>query len=512
MGFGAMFAATAALMACGTGGGDLRAWLLLTPLLWPAGVCLALVIRYGCCFLADRLLRWGLEPKSVRQAGLLLAGGLTLGALAPAVGKVGWSAVAWAAVAAGLVLAGFAGAWLASGLASVFRQPANPSVLLNRLRVAWLIFVAAGLAAFAWPQHHTALPPQDVEISEVPALRLAVIGVDGFSRETLEVSAQMLGGYWKEVGMWSWAPLARSQAQLPGEFWTTVACGAPPSMHGVQVFEESRPFGATAGVALSPWGSAVLGKPWEWLGILPRAARPILERKLPTFWEMAAEVGFPVTVGGWWGTWPVRNFPGQVISERAWLSGATGEDAVTAPLVPLVEKAFTSAREPAWRVTALAEVLAERAGNAPGPQLFVLAFQSLDLEARRKSSPALVLAASQLPHLRVLGKMLEGLRTKGFLIFLVGADWQGGTGFFAFSQEKRGPARVLELEEIAPAILATLRLPLAAYHPLPPPFLVSFRDWFRRGNYGPPPTVLRIPSGEAARLQRQVLQNLGYFQ
>lgn len=38
--------------------------------------------------------------------------------------------------------------------------------------------------------------------------------------------------------------------------------------------------------------------------------------------------------------------------------------------------------------------------------VFSSCFQSLDLEARRRSSPALVLGARQLPHLRVLGKLL----------------------------------------------------------------------------------------------------------
>ncbi|MCX7894730.1 MAG: hypothetical protein N2447_02090 [Thermoanaerobaculum sp.] len=509
VGFTLAFALVGALVAAGTGAGGLWGFLLLTAALTPALGVVVAGCWWGVRHLARVLLKWGARPRMVLLACALLAGLAVVVFLLGLVGEAGWTVAGWLGVGAGAVLAGLVGAWVFTHLAWQLRVPA-PNFSPKPLVVFCLTAAVGGGASFSLPrgaEHGAAVVPPKLPR---PQERVAVVAVDSLSREDLQAAAQLLGGTLARAQRWVWGAVEPGGARFPGEFWTTVACGASPSHHGVTVLEETRPFGLSFGVALSPWGERLVAIPWGVVGLAPKVARPTLQRHLPTFWEMAATAGYPVTVVGWWGSWPVRLFSGQVVSERAILSGAVTSDAVTPGFSGLVQQAWSASAVPAQRATQVALAAVEWAAQRGGPQLLVVQFLALDLQGRQGHLPPLALAARQLPHLSALGQLLERLEAGGFTVLLVGAGWQGGTWFWAYSGATGGPGPGLSPEVLAPAVLRVLGLPVASHHPLPPapPFGVSA---VARVAYPPPPPVVEVPDARSVRVQREVLRSLGYL-
>jgi len=96
-------------------------------------------------------------------------------------------------------------------------------------------------------------------------------------------------------------------------------------------------------------------------------------------------------------------------------------------------------------------------------------------------------------------------------VLVVGAGWQGGTWFFASSELAAAANPTLPPETVAPLVLAALQLPLAPYHRFPPG-VGNAPLGAPRTDYGPPPPPASLPDREAARLQRELLESLGYVQ
>ncbi|MGC8915511.1 MAG: hypothetical protein ACP5NF_00840 [Thermoanaerobaculum sp.] len=504
-----IMAESGALVAAGSGAGTFSSFAALSLALVPSFAVAGLVGWAGIKALAQRLLAWGHAPQSVAR------GAATVGALA-------WLALAVALEgAAGLKLPGFAGvvAGLALGVL-IFRWVEGRVAVLCQLpdpgRIQPITLVAFGAATvalaavtFSWPSRapwpaEEVLPPLPA-----PRARLAVVAADGVSREDVEAMAEIVGGGWGLVRAWTWGPLDPSPSRFPAEFWTTVACGTEPARHGVTVFEETRPLGAARGVALSPLAQRLVAFPWEFWGLAPKGVRPTLDRRLPTFWEVAARAGYPVTVVGWWGSWPVRLFPGQVVSERAVLSGAASHDAVTPALAPLVREAFARSSQPGARADRVVLDVTAWASQRSGPQVLALSFVSFDVEARQGPFGSLAPLGRQLPHARAFSTLILMLHEAGFEVFVIGAAWRGGSWFWAFSGSAPARAEVAAVA-VAPVILDALGLPRASYHRWP-------RSWAPAEPtaavaYGPPPPVVQVPDPEVARRQREVLRSLGYVQ
>ncbi len=497
----------AALLAAGSGEGNLLTFFLLTASGWPMACLLAMAWAWASGRLASALVAWGHDPQAVSVAVAALGAAAVLLLMGATAGQGSWRLPAWA----GLVAAG-ALVWLVfsrsrQALLARFHLERETGPLPAWLLVGALLAGASGFLMEPKLPHGMPLPPL---AGFSPSARVVVLAVDGLSREDLEAGAQLLGGGLEQLLGFRWAPLTVSPGSVPAEFWTTVACGASPRVHGVRVVEETRPWGLSAGVALRPIARLLLGEPWGVLGLMPQVAKPTLQRRLPTFWEMAARAGYPVLVGGWWGSWPVRAFPGQVASERALLAGATSTDAVTPGLVRLVRELHARHEAQALRVSLLGEALAKFGARRGGPFVAAVAFPGLDLEARRSPSPPLALAVRQLPHLGVLGRTVEALLAEEVTVIVVGAPWHGGQGFVASSARSGGPEAPLPPDAIASMVLASLDLPLAPYHLSPPAWLMS-GSLRARLDYGPPPPVASLPSAQGARLQREVLKSLGYL-
>ncbi|NWF99532.1 MAG: hypothetical protein HXY19_01110 [Thermoanaerobaculaceae bacterium] len=266
---------------------------------------------------------------------------------------------------------------------------------------------------------------------------------------------------------------------------------------------------------LSRVGQLAVATPLQWLGGARVLARPATVRRRATVWEMASRAGATVTVGGWWGSWPVRRVVGEIASERAWLGGDCSPDAVTPGLAALVEATWRGGPANAAAASdALAVRLVETAGGAEGAHLLALSLPALDIERRSAAAATpFALVQRQLPHLSALDTVVAELRSRGYSVWLVGAPWHGGTAFVASSAAPPGRWEPLAAEELASTVLDQMGLPWPLG--LPPPR----RDLSRVAGatgvvqaYGPPPPPLAAPSARSQQVQRDVLRNLGYLQ
>lgn len=465
--------------------------------------------------LARAGLRVGLAPAAVAGVLGVAAGAAIVLLLALATGSNGPSPPA-------LLVPWLAGAGLAievtwAARTATLRQVSLEAVATPRPRTLWIALSIVAVVAIV-----VALPRLIVgnEAGAPPAPsfppvkgRLAVVAVDGLGREDLEAVAA--GDVeWGGIAAWGWAPLRGPLPALPAVLWSTVATGVGPRRHGITVLDEVRLFGSERGVPLTePLRSTILAL-WRPLELARVVARPALERSAATVWEMASRAGVPVTVGGWWGSWPVRRLLGEVASERAWLSGSTAEDAVTAGLAPAVERAWSGGADAAAASDRLALAVAAAAAQAPSPHLVTLWLPGLDLVRRANpESSALALAERSRPHVATLLQLLGSLEAGGFEVWMVAAPWDGGTPFAAVSSAPRGEHASLDPRALAPTWLDQMGLPVPLGGRAPRRDLTGRSEPVLEAvSYGPPPPPLAAPPRSALEVQREVLRSLGYLQ
>jgi len=508
----ALVAAWAAVSAAGLAAGGvlpLAAGLFL-PVLLVAGAATAMatpLTRLG--------LRAGLGPAAVAGACGVAAGAGVVGlvALATGVDPVDPAALAlpWLAGAALAVEA----TWAAR--TAVLRRVSLDSVAAPRPRglLVALATVAAVALLVAMPRilaRRAAPPPPAPNFPRVDG-RLAVVAVDGLAREDLDAFATADDPAWAGLPAWGWVPLQGSLPPLPAVLWSTVATGVGPQRHGVVVLDEVRLFGSSRGVPLDGPLRTVLLASWGPVGLARVVARPSLQRSAPTFWEMASRAGVPVTVGGWWGSWPVRRLLGEVASERAWLSGSTTADAVTAGLAETVAAAWSGQVGAAAAADRLALALAARAAVQPSPHLVALWLPGLDLVRRAAPpGPALALAARSAPHLAALRELVARLRAGGYDVWVVAVPWAGGTPFAASSAAARGEHPAIDPRALAATWLDQLGLPQPlGVEPPRRDLTASAPPTLTEASYGPPPPPLSAPPRAALEVQREVLRSLGYL-
>jgi hypothetical protein len=181
------------------------------------------------------------------------------------------------------------------------------------VRVVAFGAAAALLVATVRPADTSALAP---EFAVIPTgQRVVVIGIDGFDPGLVGLSDLSPD----PTGATAIASVPSAADSDPARVWTTISTGTPPDRHGITALELRRVAGIEGAVApgVSPTARAITAT----TGLL-RLARPAIasgtERKLKTFWEVAAEKGLSTAVVNWWATWPASG-PGTVLSDRALL-------------------------------------------------------------------------------------------------------------------------------------------------------------------------------------------------
>ncbi len=515
----AAFALVLALIAVASAREDLASVPAVAVGLLPA--CLAAL---GAALLLGRiasrsLLAAGGRPAAIATALAAVAAGAV--ALAGVAAILGARRAADTWVALLLVVVAVAAAWVFRRASTVLSadlvvaeptasEPPTPRRARSAVIFAATVIVLVAILVLAGGRQH---PPEPAAPTSFPALtgRVAVVAVDGLALQDLNAATRLLGRR-PPVLDWGHAELELDRASLPAVRWTTIACGAPPDRHGVEVMEEVVLFGRRDGVAVAPALQRVLTATWGPVGGARVTARPALTRRLPTFWEMASRAGCPVTVGGWWGSWPVRRVLGTVASERAWLGGGWGRDAATPDVEEAVAQAWLPRGNAADVTDTLARALADRAAAGGGPRLVALWMPGPDLVRRGDPDTGPIdLAARILPHLDALERVLATLRSGGFEVWAVFVPWGPGTPFVASSAVRGSFAPVRETE-LASTWIDQLGLPAPVGLPGPRRDLSGAAGTALPAvAYGPPPLPRAAPSPTGAAVQREVLRSLGYL-
>lgn len=465
---------------------------------------------------ATAVLRVGGEPAAIATAvAVVVAVGVlaTLAAMGP-------PSVPGPATIPGL-LGGLAAAlvamrWIRRQLLISLSYPAPPPVPPTLGGVTFVAVLAVGIVGVLFLAQRERAPSRAAaDAFPPPHGRIALVAVDGLSREDLEAAAELTGAEsLREASLWGWAALEPPTTQLPIVFWTNVACGVPPASHGVTVYEEMRLFGMKRGVPVSRFARTIVAGIWQPIGMAQVLARPALVRYKPTVWEMASRAGTPVTVGGWWGSWPVRRVLGEIVSERAWLGGGGGDDAVTPGTAELVAKRWAAGGNAADVTDDLALALIREFSGRHVSHLIALSLPALDIERRAAhAATPVALAWQQLPHYQNLGRVLTSLGQNGYAVWILAVPWGSGTAFVASSTAATGRHAVFAEEELAATILDQLGLPCPVELPRPRRDLSAVEAApCAPAEYGPPPRPRAAPSPRGQQVQLELLRNLGYLQ
>jgi hypothetical protein len=248
-------------------------------------------------------------------------------------------------------------------------RPGVPLTSWNvTLPLAGLAFAgAAGLLYFSAPGATT--PSAAPALTVVPTgERVLVIAVDGVDLALLDrlrattslpaLSALLSGGV---------ATVPSDADRDPARVWTTIATGQPPERHGISALEGRQLAGVDGRLRpTSRLGALVAGAT-----DLIRLTRPSIasgtERRIPTFWEVAARAGLRTSVIQWWATWPASEQSedaGIVLSDRALLrleqGGGLDSEIAPAALYQSLESTW-----PARRTRAATRAASAMAADMP---------------------------------------------------------------------------------------------------------------------------------------------------
>lgn len=217
----------------------------------------------------------------------------------------------------GLALIGL----VATGLAPIrrpllFRGP-TALALAATLGAFWPLADRAATGSAEASARATAPRPRSGE-------RLLVVGVDGADWDHLEVllARGELPHFAELRARGAWGSLQTFEPTLSPAIWTSIATGKPPRQHGVRGFTNLRLRGVDDPMPrLRPVRG--LGFPWllaalERRGVLYESAVTSRARRVPAYWTLASQAGFPVDVLNWWATWPAEPILGRIVSERTY--------------------------------------------------------------------------------------------------------------------------------------------------------------------------------------------------
>jgi hypothetical protein len=240
----------------------------------------------------------------------------------------GWDAPAWTAFALVVAVAislllGHVVALTARAVlvARTTQEPEAPRVR----GTSWRLVAAAGVAAFAGASALLILTAER-RLESAPVLtvrssgvRVTVFAIDGFDPALYERlrpgPAAPVGPLLFDVFDRARADLAPEDSSDPARLWTTIATGRRPEAHGVERLQTREVAGLRGRLGDDSIGR-VVGGATDLLRLTRPAIASNLERRVRTFWEVAAQAGLRTGVVNWWATWPADSSAGTVISDR----------------------------------------------------------------------------------------------------------------------------------------------------------------------------------------------------
>jgi hypothetical protein len=208
---------------------------------------------------------------------------------------------------------------------------------------SWKLAVSAGIVAFAGAASLLVLTAESPRSeATIPltvrssGIRVTVLAIDGFDPHLYE---QLRPGAATSTAPLLFSAFDRARAELapedsrdPARLWTTIATGRRPEAHGVERLETRRVAGLQGRLGSDSIGR-LLGGTTDLLRLTRPAIASNVERRVKTFWEVAAQAGLRTGVVNWWATWPADPSAGTVISDRAILRLERG-GALDAELAP----------------------------------------------------------------------------------------------------------------------------------------------------------------------------------
>jgi type I phosphodiesterase/nucleotide pyrophosphatase len=313
---------------------------------------------------------------------------------------------------------------MVTALALIVARTGAPPSTTGVPGASWRVMLAAAVLAFGGSvllfSRSARLMP---EVQEAPALtvvpsglRIRVIAIDGFDPALFE-KLSAAGGlpYLTQAFGTATARLELDDMEAgtgrrrdPARTWTTIATGQPASVHGVQTLETRRVAGVQGSISGGETSRA--GRAVRVLTDLLRLTRSAVasgnERRVKTFWEVAADAGLRTAVVNWWATWPAAAGHGVVLTDRATLRlehGGTLDGEIAPPeLYDQLRRGWSALRDRARRASDDA-----LRGSAAEGDVAALLHRSAELDAislalaSAVSSPATDLLVIYLPGLDI---------------------------------------------------------------------------------------------------------------
>ena len=335
-------------------------------------------------------------------------------------------AMAWSlaglAVAAGFSLL-FGHAVMVTALALVVARTGAPLSTRGVPGASWRVMLAAGVLAFGGSvllfSRSARLVP---EVHQAPALtvvpsglRIRVIAIDGFDPALFDKLSAAGRLPHLALAFDANAQLALDDVEAeaggrrdPARTWTTIATGQPASVHGVQTLETRRVAGVQgriSGGETSRAGQAVRALT-DLLRLTRSAVASGNERRVKTFWEVAADAGLRTAVVNWWATWPAAAGRGVVLTDRATLrlehGGALDSEIAPPELYEALRNGWSALRDRARRASADALSGSRAAGDVAALLHRSAELDAIGLElASAVSSPSTDLLVTYLPGLDI---------------------------------------------------------------------------------------------------------------
>lgn len=234
------------------------------------------------------------------------------------------------------------------------------------LPLAGVAFVGAAALLFAAAPGSTSVPSAPALTVVPTGERVVVIAVDGVDLALLDRlrTGATLPAFSRLLGAGA-ATMPSDPDRDPARVWTTIATGQPPERHGINALEGRQLAGVEGRLRPTSRVGALVAGATD----LIRLTRPSIasgsERRIPTFWEVAARAGLRTSVIQWWATWPASEKgedAGTVLSDRALLrleqGGALDGEIAPAALYAGLERDWPARRDRA-RARAQAAVAAD---------------------------------------------------------------------------------------------------------------------------------------------------------
>ncbi len=206
--------------------------------------------------------------------------------------------------------------------------PLSPFIT-PRATVALAALAFAGAAALLFasaPGASGSAAPASPALTVVPTgERVLVVAIDGLDLALLDrlraASPAALPAFSKLISGSS-AALRSDADRDPARVWTTVATGQTPDRHGISALEGRQLAGVEGRLRPRSGMSALFAGATDLLRLTKPSITSGNERRIPTFWEVAARTGLRTSVIHWWATWPAAitgEDAGTVLSDRALL-------------------------------------------------------------------------------------------------------------------------------------------------------------------------------------------------